>query len=56
MVNESTSEILREALSEHRLLDCPRSPLTEIVDAGEVIEAHDELTAVLNFPAPFDNE
>ncbi len=36
-------------------MDCPRSPLTEIVDAVAIIKAHNELKGVLSSPRPFDN-
>ena len=41
---------------QHRYLDAPHSPLTEIVDTVSVIDLCTELTAGLNLPAPFSTE
>ena len=56
IVSEELAETIRASLAQHRYLDAPRSPLTEIVDAVSVIDLRTELAAVLNSPAPFDTE
>ena len=43
-------------MAQHRYLDAPRSPLTEIVDSVSVIDLRSELAAVLNSPDPFNAE
>ena len=56
IVSEELAETFRASLAQHRYLDAPRSPITEIVDAVSFLDLRTDLTAVLNSPAPFDTE